>query len=117
MTQGRLIQYMKVLHWRWRGVAALDALEEACTRDAPAARPTARAALETLQAAASAAAERRSRRSCFSRLLPRACADCATLPAALLQSLQYAVARNAVIRPHWYVTRFGAGQRPADDDS
>jgi hypothetical protein len=40
--QGRLISYMKTLHWRWRGVASLDAMEAACTRTEPAARPTVR---------------------------------------------------------------------------
>ena len=102
---------MKALHWRWRGVAALDALEEACTRDAPEARPSARAVLAALQAAGRAAAERRSRLGCFSRFLPRALADVAAVPAALLQSAQYALARSAIMRPAWYVTRFGASGR------
>jgi serine/threonine protein kinase len=110
---GRLIQYMKALHWRWRGVAALDALEEACTCEAPDARPSAAAVVATLQAAGRDAVAARARRGCFARLLPRALADVATLPAALLQSAQYALARNAVLRPAWYVTRLGAGRSRA----
>ena len=106
--QGRLIQYMKALHWGWRGVAALDTLEEACTRDAPESRPSAAAVVAALQAAGRDAAAARARLGCFARLLPRALADVATLPAALLQSAQYALARNAVLRPAWYVTRLGA---------
>ena len=101
---------MKALHWRWRGVAALDALEEACTRESPEARPSAAAVEATLQAAGRDAAAARARLGCFARFLPRALADVATLPAALLQSAQYALARNAVLRPAWYVTRLGQGR-------
>jgi hypothetical protein len=104
---------MKVLHWRWRGVPAVDALEEACTRDAPEARPSARTVLATLQAAAARADERSARLGCFQRFLPRAFADCAALPAALLQSAQYALARNAVMRPSWYITRPSGQHEPA----
>ena len=34
----------------------------------------------------------------------------ATLPVALLQSAQYALAKNAVLRPAWFVTRLGEGR-------
>jgi hypothetical protein len=33
----------------------------------------------------------------------------AALPAALLQSVQYALAKGAVLRPAWYITRLGGG--------
>ena len=107
---------MKALHWRWRGVAPLDAVEEACTRDAPESRPSAAAVAAALTAARrdSVNSSGSSRLGCLGRFLPRTLlADVAALPAALLQSAQYALARNAVLRPAWYVTRIGAAANRA----
>lgn len=112
---GRLIAYMKAISWRWRAIPALDRLEHDCTALDPSQRPTAAAVVCFLEEAISARQlyqqrlQQQRRQSplmaCLSRM-PTA-PSVQQMGTRLLQSVQYGLARGAVLRPSWYVTRQG----------
>jgi hypothetical protein len=98
--QGRLISYMKTLHWRWRGVPALDAMEAACTRTEPSARPTVRDAMCGARGAwlACCCAEQRMHADTCMRALPWQAAE---VVAALQAASRAAAAERAAASRRW----------------
>jgi serine/threonine protein kinase len=108
---GRVISYLKAMHWRWRGVTVLDETEHACLASEPGQRPSAAAVCDALNAAmhaeASSSEQRGGRPWRFSCRVPAALM---LLPRRLVQTVQYGlVGRAVILRPSFFLSSNGAG--------